>query len=579
MNQHLDALILAEADFPSSLKLQLLLRSVAAVDLANGADPDRLTAFLRIISPWPPGAVGEKPVFDPKKPLLCAIEASPKEAMETFNDEVCKHMLHPWISRGEDGAQHLKLLTSSTLGFLEEVLEFEVDDDFGEGVGKIMGLLRGILYLLHPVPGFRGSRRADAEALKAAASAGGAGEFRGVACKLIRNEFYMALLNEALSRGSEEEATVQTMLAFTADLSKGTEGLETCLDNVLNKFPEIRAKLRRGATVDFEIVITKAMKVCADKCMAMMDGAESVANVQVFESAMTKYKQCFGPTEDMNKLEVKLAKYHSESSKTTRATAVLKACASFMQCADIKKMVVYEELADASKEANGVPPEAFATELDSTLIPTSTKLIQALPALFGEAVLQVALRAGHALQNLLPKEHKELLSFRLEYLGGLSECKKAVDGYLALGGGVEARSAADPNEEKITEVMSMLAVLDDLKPGDDTSKKEVVGNMQAELDKMTKVVADVGQYSVGNAKAKAMEVLGVLKNISKGGKDGAAWDDGHVYENEADMMVDAEEVLGKCDGNELAILMSKLSELQKKRLASTPCLTKMRSTK
>lgn len=104
------------------------------------------------------------------------------------------------------------------------------------------------------------------------------------------------------------------------------------------------------------------------------------------------------------------------------------------------------------------------------------------------------------------------------------------------------RAEADKTGNLMTDVMSLLATVvgRSAKP----EHESFMGMFKPMLKEAADLVQAVGAYKFGTAIQKVEHAYSQLQPVAKGGSNGQSWHGGKVYDDEAEMLLDAEESLG-----------------------------------
>lgn len=402
LSRHLDALVLAGAEFPSDLKKHLTLRRASQVDLGPTSGLAGAEKCLHIMVPWASPEDGSEDQFNAKEPRLKDGEMSPVERMSLFNETLCKHMLTPFIANGADAVAHLKALCGFVLTFLESALEEEIPEEYGPGIGELMQLLKGLLYLLHPVLGFLQSARSDMEALKSAAasSKASAGYVHGVACQVLRTQFYKDLLQDATKRGSEEAAAAKEMTTLLARM--GTEPSQSLLTAAIDRLPTFRAQLRQNAAGDLEKRIMSGINALVPKCEVAIIANGDDFDFKGFKALIGKYRQIFKLSPELQNLDQNMNERKSSLMNESTAQAVVSSCEKFLVDTNFDDQAMYVAIIAAVGDADGLTSETFPALADPSIMKVVESISSALPGLFAKDALQYATKTIKSLAAFAP---------------------------------------------------------------------------------------------------------------------------------------------------------------------------------
>lgn len=131
-----------------------------------------------------------------------------------------------------------------------------------------------------------------------------------------------------------------------------------------------------------------------------------------------------------------------------------------------------------------------------------------------------------------------------------------------MGESTEERVKADGGSQQISKVRGLLAALaNNLATSQD---QDFIKKLEPNIARIKNDIKAVGDYSMGVASEQAIASLSKLEVMAKDGPNGSAWDGGKEYTDEAEMMVDAEQTLGKLNPTSLAVLISDLQTQQQK---------------
>lgn len=555
LNTHLDALSLAGAIFPTDLKVQLTLRKAGSIELSTG-NTENLSAFLHVMSPWhsPPGS--PPPPFEPRQPRLCAADGSNMERMSIFNETLCKSMVTPLIAKGASAADQLKKFCTQTLDFIENALDEDIPEDFGVGIGIISTLLKAIVYLLHPVPGYMNSTRADVEALRAG-SAGSPGTLlHSASCQVLRCDYYKQLINDAVRRGSEDITHAKELkdleTALAAPLASGQE-----VSNVHLRLPTLRAQLRRGATKDLEQLCNEVfMRLTAD-CLANLGKVGSNFDFISFRSVVEKHKKILGTSATLEEVSKELESMQTDSVNQGLATAVRTACANLLEKGDFGNDASYLATTRAADDAKGLSTDAYEQLNDGTIAKAANTILDKLPELSDPPTVRTATLCLRFLGGFLAEPLASLVSTRASFCDCYLALKASYDKYPNMGTDIGARAAADIGHKHITQMMSELNIVENCQCGPEHAVW--VKAMFKEQANIQGVISQTAEYLMAKAKQSVSAALATLTPIARGGAGGKSWDDNQVYVDEAEMVADAEEKLGGL-GEKLTSAIADLAE-------------------